>query len=135
MARGTDSITTGLGTSNAGSSNTDEKFISKWGLIQISGCMHQWGREFISKLVVPSAPADATALATSINTFAGRAGAEGRGSLYLPSSTDGIAAALVGATWDNGSNAGSRASSWSYAPWDSYVSIGARGRSDHLAHV
>ena len=125
----------GLGTSNVGSSNTDEKFTSRWGLMQVSGCMHQWGRDFISKLVVPSSPADATALATSINMFAGRANTEGRGSLYLPGSADGIAAARFGASWDFGSVAGSRASFWSLPPWYSYDSIGARGRSDHLAHV
>lgn len=134
-ARGSDAVTTGLGTSNAGSSNTDEKFTSRWGLMQVSGCMHQWGREFISKLVVPASPADATALATSINAFAGRANTEGRGSLYLPGSADGIAAALCGAAWVYVSGAGSRASLWSSPPWASIDSIGARGRSDHLAHV
>lgn len=135
VARGSDAVTTGLGTSNAGSSNTDEKFTSRWGLMQVSGCMHQWGREFISKLVVPASQADATALATSINTFAGRAGTEGRGSLYLPGSADGIAAALFGAYWVSGSVAGSRASYWSVTPWYSSDGVGARGRSDHLAHV
>ena len=135
VARGSDAVTTGLGTSNAGSSNTDEKFTSKWGLMQVSGCMHQWGREFISKSMVPEAPADATALATSINTFTGRSSTEGRGSLYLPGSADGIAAALFGASWDNGSDAGSRASFWYYPPWYSAVNIGARGRSDHLYHT
>ena len=135
VARGSDAVTTGLGTSNVGSSNTDEKFTSRWGLMQVSGCMHQWGRDFISKLVVPSSPADATALATSINTFAGRANTEGRGSLYLPGSADGIAAALFGASWADGSYAGSRASNWYITPWTSSGHIGARGRSDHLAHV
>ena len=135
VARGTDAVTTGLGTSNVGSSNTDEKFTSKWGLIQVSGCMHQWGREFISKLVVPAAPADATALATSINAFASRASTEGRGSLYLPGSADGIAAARFGASWGGGSFAGSRASDWNGTPWLSNDGIGARGRSDHLSHV
>ena len=135
VARGSDAVTTGLGTSNAGSSNTDEKFTSRWGLMQVSGCMHQWGREFISKLVVPSSPADATALATSINAFTGRATTEGRGSLFLPGSADGIAAALFGSAWDSGSYAGSRASGWNATPWSSYVVFGARGRSDHLAHV
>ena len=135
VSRGRDAVTTGLGTSNAGSTSTDENFTSRWGLMQVSGCMHQWGRDFISKLVVPASPADATALATSINTFTGRANTDGRGSLYLPGSDDGIAAALFGAAWSSASDAGSRASLWSVKPWHSSGFIGARGRSDHLAHV
>ena len=133
-SRGTDANKTGLSADNTGTVS-DEKFTSQWGLVQASGCMWVWGRDLISKLVVPAAPADATALATSINTFTNRSSTGGRGVLYLPGSSDGIAAALFGGYWPYGAGCGSRASNWNNTPWATFSSIGARGRSDHLRHV
>jgi len=131
VARGNDPVTTGFATTNAGVSNADQKFTSKWGIIQSTGMMSVWGRDLISKLVTSTNPADATALATSINAFMWRASTGGRGSLYLQGNSDGVAAVLLGATWGSGVNAGSRASDWNNPPWISHNGIGARGRSDH----
>lgn len=133
--RGSDAVTTGLGTTNAGSSNTDEKFTSKWGVLQSSGCMWVWGRDLISRVTVGGAPADAAALAADINSFAWRAVTKGRGSMYLQATNDGIAASLFGGSWSNGSSCGSRASRWSGQPWYSASNLGARGRCDHLFNV
>lgn len=130
--RGSDPVTTGLSTTNTGSSNADNLFTSKWGLVQAAGCMWTWGRDQSVRLVVPAAPADATALATSINTFAWRANTEGRGSVYVAGSTDGLVAALFGGHWGSSSNCGSRCSAWGFTPWASNNSFGARGRADHV---
>lgn len=133
--RGTDPETTGLGTSNTGSSNADEKFTSRWGLMQSTGCMWVWGRDLISRITVGDAPADAAALAADINSYTNRAVTKGRGSMYLQATSYGIAASLFGGLWYYGSSCGSRASSWAYQPWYSYGIIGARGRCDHLFNV
>lgn len=133
--RGTDAVATGIGVDNNGSSNTDEKFTSKWGVIQSTGCMWVWGRDLISRVTVGSAPADAAALAADINSFAWRAVTKSRGSMYLQATTNGIAAARFGGSWNDGSLCGSRASLWSSQPWFSSSSVGARGRCDHLFNV
>lgn len=133
--RGSDAVATGLGVNNAGSTNTDEKFTSKWGVIQSTGCMWVWGRDLISKVTVGGAPADAVALAADINSARWQASTEGRGSLYLQATSHGIAASLFGGDWSNGSFCGSRASIWTGQPWASSVSFGARGRCDHLFNV
>ena len=133
--RGSDAVTTGLGTTNAASANTDEKFTSKWGVLQSSGCMWVWGRDLINRVTVGGAPADAAALAADINSYAWRAVTKGRGSMYLQSTDYGIAASLFGGRWNNGSNCGSRASNWDNQPWVSNSYIGARGRCDHLFNV
>lgn len=122
-SRGNDPATTGFATTNTGSSNTDDKFTSKWGVVQSSGCLWVWGRDRISKV----GGVDYAAA----TTFGWKSNTGGRGSLYLPGA-EGIAAPLFGATWNDASYAGSRASYWSFAPWASYSYIGARGRSDHL---
>ena len=126
ISRGNDPITTGFGTTNVGSSNTDNKFTSKWGVVQSSGCLWIWGRDKISKV----GGADYAAA----TTFGWKANTGGRGSLYLPGA-EGISAARFGANWDDGSASGSRASFWNSAPWASYSYVGARGRSDHLFRV
>lgn len=122
--RGADPVTTGLSNNNVGSSNADEKFTSKWGVVQASGCMWTWGRDL-------SYRADGVD-AAAIQAFAWHA--TGRGSAYSQS-TYGLVAALWGGSWFNGSDCGSRASNWDYWPWNSNTSFGARGRADHLRHV
>jgi hypothetical protein len=75
---------------------------SKWGIIQATGCRYVWG------VVDP------------LQTFEG-----------FDTKKD-IGTNLLGGYWSNGSDAGSRCSYWSYAPWSSYCLVGARFRSDHL---
>jgi hypothetical protein len=112
-SRGTDAVTTGIGTSNAGTV-TDEKFTSQWGIIQTAGVMWKW----VSDLGGPYAAA----------SWANDNG--GRGQDYnLPN------AAIVGGAWDGGGFSGSRASFWSITPSTSGNYVGARGACDHLHHV
>jgi len=54
--------------------------------------------------------------------------AEGRGDVYASN----LKAPLFGSYWTNGSNAGSRTSSWAAMPDYSSSVIGARALSDHL---
>ena len=112
----------GLGTgSDVGSSNADEKFTSKWGVVQAAGCMWTWGRDF-------SYLADgADAAAITGWSWKGL----GRGGAYTQNTT-GLVAALWGGSWANGSYCGSRASSWDVYPWNSSTYIGGRGRADHI---
>ena len=114
VSRGNDPNATGYATSNVGSSNADNKFTSKWGVIQAAGCLFVWGREF----------------GGPYNTAIWENNNGGRGQTYLLPN-----AALFGANWSDGLNAGSRASRWSNAPSVSHHATGARGRSDHLSHV
>lgn len=125
VSRGNDAGTTGLSTTNSGSSNLDQKFTSKWGVIQAAGVMWIWGRDL-------SYRADGADAAT-ITAFSWKDSTESRGQIYSQSSY-GLVAARFGASWSVGSNAGSRASGWNYYPWNSVNIIGARGRSDHLCH-
>lgn len=115
--RGSDPVTTGLGTSNAGSSNADNKFTSKWGVIQAAGVLWVWGRDL-------SYRADGA-------VFAYQAVTSGRGSVYAQGA-NGLVAALLGGVWYDGSACGSRASLWNSAPWYSNPNFGARGRADHI---
>jgi hypothetical protein len=124
--RGTDPVATGLGVNNAGTSNADQKFTSKWGVIQATGCMWTWSREHSYR----AEGADAAA----ITAWSWKAVTSGRGSVYSQG-TVGLVAALLGGRWGNGAHCGSRASAWGSAPWTSSSSIGARGCSDHLRHV
>ena len=124
VQRGTDPVTTGLSNNNVGSSNADEKFTSKWGVVQAAGCMWTWGRDF-------SYCADG-ADAAAITGWSWKS--LGRGSAYTQSTT-GLVAAILGGSWGDGSLCGSRASNWNTWPWHSNVYIGARGRCDHLRHV
>lgn len=124
--RGNDPVTTGLGTTNAGSSNTDEKFTSRWGVIQAVGVQWIWGRDLGYRVD----GADVAAMAA----YSWKAQTGGRGSLYTQSS-NGIAASLFGGRWSDGSGCGSRSSYWVSAPWDAGTHIGGRGLCDHLVHV
>ncbi|NLH81484.1 MAG: DUF2793 domain-containing protein [Phyllobacteriaceae bacterium] len=131
-ARGNDAVTTGYGTTNTGTTNADALFTSKWGIVQATGCMWTWGRDLTYRLIVPASPADATALATSIDTYTYRATTGGRGSVYVQGSSDGSSALIFGGSWANGSACGSRASGWSTTLSGSGNATGARGRADHV---
>jgi len=83
---------------------------SACGCEQITGAMWQWGADI------------AATAGTSWSNIA-----EGRGDVYASN----IKSPLFGANWSRGSNAGSRASLWVYAPSDSNSVFSARGVSDH----
>ena len=86
-------------------------YTSKCGLMQATGVMWVWGADF---------GGGAAAAGWTNNNG-------GRGQTYqLPN------AAIFGGAWDNGANAGSRASNWNASPSTSASSIGARGVCDLL---
>lgn len=114
ISRGNDPVTAGLGTTNAGSSNADEKFTSKWGVIQAAGVEWVWGDEF----------GGGTAASAWANTNGGR------GQVYQQENAVGL-----GGAWNGGVNSGSRAAYWYAAPSDSNTTIGGRGVCDHLILV
>ena len=114
ISRGNDPVTAGLGTTNAGSSNADEKFTSKWGVIQASGVQWTWGDEF----------GGGTAAAAWANTNGGR------GQVYQQEN-----AMLLGGVWDGGVYSGSRAAYWGDPPSLSDDNLGGRGVCDHLILV
>lgn len=85
---------------------------SKWGVMLSTGNLYVWGANL-------GGPYNTTA--------AWQANTGGRGSTYnLPN------AVLLGGTWADGVNAGSRSSNWNNAPSHSHYTIGARGVCDHL---
>jgi len=99
---GSDPVTTGR----------SANYTSKWGIEQATGCMWQWGSEF-------GGPYNTTA-ADVANT-------ESRGSTFNQAR-----AAIFGGDWSNAAVAGSRCSHWGSAPSISAISLGARGRADHV---
>lgn len=106
---GTDVPTTGV--SGTGATSAWNIFTSKWGVIQSTGCLNVWGRDF---------GGGALGASYAANT-------EGRGSTYQLSN-----AVLLGGVWDETSYSGSRYSLWSRSPTHSNVNIGSRGVADHL---
>lgn len=126
ISRGSNAITTGISTSNTGSSNSDESFTSIWGVMQSSGCMWVWSRD----LNYRADGADAAA----ITTFSWKDNAEDRGQIYSQGA-NGLVAAILGGAWNTAEKCGSRASYWTIPLWTSQDFIGARGRCDHLCHV
>ena len=70
----------------------------------------------------------------NVGGWAWRANTGSRGSLYLNNS-QGLARAIAGGNWNDGGNAGSRASYWNGYPWHSHSPLGARFRSDHMRLV
>lgn len=109
---GTDVPTTGV--TGTGATNAWNKFTSKFGVIQASGCLWIWGDEF---------GGGAAAAAYTANT-------QGRGSTYQMEN-----AVLLGGNWNEAANSGSRASAWNNSAANSIDSIGARGVSDHLCII
>ena len=106
---GSDVPTTGV--SGTGATNAWNKFTSRWGVIQATGCMWIWGANFGGGAAVAG----------------GTANTQGRGSTYQLSNAD-----ILGGSWLVGASSGSRASIWSFSPTISYSDIGARGVCDHL---
>ena len=107
-----------FGTTEASSIGTDQlitklndKYTSKWGLIQATGVMYVWGIERGG----PFADANWDA-----NT-------DGRGSEYNAPN-----AALFGGAWYSGSDSGSRCSYWGGAASSSSHDFGSRFACDHL---
>lgn len=113
-SRGNDPVTTGFGTTNTGSSNTDEKFTSKWGVVQSSGVMFVWGDEF--------GGGNAAASHAAIT--------DGRGSVFQQEN-----AVFLGGSFSGGVNSGSRNASWNSSPSGSGILLGGRGVCDHLTLV
>ena len=113
-SRGNDPVTTGLGTTNAGSSNADQKFTSKWGVIQATGVMYVWGQEH----------GGGTAAASWADTNGDR------GQVYQQEN-----AVRLGGNWASAAYSGSRSAYWSDAPSASNGYIGGRGACDHLLLV
>jgi len=106
------------GTTEASSIGTDQvstilnaAYTSKWGVIQATGVLWVWGRD----------------RGGAYNTGGWNANTEGRGSEYNAPN-----AAPFGGDWSNGSNAGSRCSSWNTAASYSFNNIGSRFCCDHL---
>ena len=106
---GSDVPTTGV--SGTGATNAWNKFTSRWGVIQATGCMWIWGGEF---------GGGAAGASWTANTG-------GRGSTYQMEN-----AVLLGGSWGPPTGAGSRCSLWNSSPALSYNSVGARGVCDHL---
>ena len=106
---GSDVPTTGV--SGTGATNAWNKFTSRWGVIQATGCLWIWGGEF---------GGGAAGAAWTANTG-------GRGSTYQMEN-----AVLLGGDWGSAAGSGSRCSSWGLSPTASTSSFGARGVCDHL---
>ncbi|MCE7028181.1 DUF2793 domain-containing protein [Jiella avicenniae] len=111
--RGNNPFTTGLGTTNAGSTNSDQKFTSIWGIIQSSGCYYTWGKGFGGSY-----------------TTGWSENSEGRGQMVSQPS-----ALLLGANYADGARGGSRTAAWNNPPWTSVGFFASRGRCEHLAHL
>jgi len=107
-----------FGTTEASSIGADQvstilnaAYTSKWGVMQSTGVMWVWGKDF---------GGGAAAAGWVANTT-------GRGQTYqLPN------AGLFGGGWNVGANSGSRCSSWHDSPTLSNVAVGGRGVTDHL---
>lgn len=106
---GSDVPTTGV--SGTGATNAWNKFTSRWGVIQATGCMWIWGGEF---------GGGAAGASWTANTG-------GRGSTYQMEN-----AVLLGGDWGLAAEAGSRCSYWGNSPTTSTNNVGARGVCDHL---
>lgn len=106
---GSDVPTTGV--SGTGATNAWNKFTSRWGVIQATGCMWIWGGEF---------GGGAAGASWAANTG-------GRGSTYQMEN-----AVLFGGTWVSTLYSGSRASIWGFSPTYSDSGVGVRGVCGHL---
>ena len=111
VSRATNPISTGLNVANAGQ---DERFTSRWGIVQATGCVTVWGLGHGSN----GASAD-----WANNT-------QSRGETYsLPN------APLFGGFWATSGLSGSRYSAWNDLPSLSNSPRAARGVVDHLISV
>lgn len=97
--------------SDQGSTILNAAYTSKWGVMQSSGVLWVWGDD-------------------RAGPFAGaswNANTDGRGSEYNAPN-----AVLLGGAWGDGSDSGSRCSTWDDSASASYASVGARFACDHL---
>ncbi len=106
---GTDVPTTGV--SGTGATNAWNKFTSKWGVIQSTGCMYVWGCDFGG--------------GTALSSWTANTG--GRGSTLKMENVS-----LLGGYWAYTTESGSRCSYWGLNAIESYNNFGARGVCDHL---
>ena len=97
---GSDQVTTQL----------NATYTSKWGVIQSTGVINIWGRDF----------------GGGAGTVAWTANTGGRGSTYQLCN-----AVVFGGYWNDGTADGSRCSLWNYAPTYSSGTVSARGIADH----
>lgn len=114
QSRGSDPVTTGLSTTNGGSSNGDEKFTSKWGVVQATGCVTIWTNDFGG----PHGSASWTAVTG------------GRGQVHQITNVG-----RASSSWTAGVSAGSRSLLWSYDPSQSHSTVGARGVAEHVCQI
>ena len=105
---GSDVPTTGV--SGTWATNAWNKFTSRWGVIQATGCMWIWCGEF---------GGGAAGASWEANTG-------GRGSTYQMEN-----APFLGGSWGNATESGSRCSNWYAPPPVSANTIGARGVCGH----
>lgn len=108
-SRGNDPLTTGLGTSNEGSSNADQKFTSTWGVIQSTGVLWHWTN-------------DPSILETTDQTLPNPA----RGGRFRISRFG-----FLGGFWGNAAISGSRSVA-NFTATIAGSSVGARGVCDHV---
>jgi hypothetical protein len=118
----TDPVNTGLvngtGSPSAGEDINAEKYTSKWGVIQATGNLWVWLRDFIANGKDASDGGWQTGLT------------ETRGNIYTFGSS--ARAGRFGGNWNLPSDSGSRCSNWSIDPSASGSNLGARGVCDHL---
>jgi len=114
-----------FGAPEAGSRGSDPGTViweraSKWGLAQATGTLYSWGADLMFRDV-------------NSQTFAFRTGVtRGRGDVYQQGNDDSLVAVILGGYWSDGSNSGSRTSSWNYRPWLANVNVSARFAAEHL---
>lgn len=97
--------------SDQGSTILNAAYTSKWGVMQSAGVMWVWGDD----------------RAGPFASAAWNANTEGRGSEYNAPN-----AVILGGSWSNGADSGSRCSNWTLAASNSVSSIGVRFSCDHL---
>jgi hypothetical protein len=114
-----------FGAPEAGSRGTDPGTViweraSKWGLAQATGTLWSWGADLLFRDV-------------NNQTFGWETGVtRGRGDVFQQGNDDSLVAVILGGNWSDGSNSGSRTSSWSGRPWNASTSIVARFAAEHL---
>jgi hypothetical protein len=116
--RGNVPITTGIATTNAGTTNTDEKFTSWCGVIQSTGVHWIWG-------------ADTNFWDDTTDGTGQHFITEGRGSIYAQGSRA-MTVLLFGGKYNLSGNSGSRCTETIEALSDTTLSISARGVANHL---
>ena len=109
---------------------------SRFGLMQATGSMWCWIDEHKDKIHQAELASGATtaqieAWINAAKMYSGKSLTESHG-LVRTYGDVGHSVGLHGGDWGGSSNAGSRATSWSFSPANSGSFAGARGRSDHL---